>query len=171
MFFYGCNHPDNLSEPTKGEVQNSYSAELFALLLAVERTTTPIHYVADNFSVISQAETFAEIHNSDVAADRWTDYSCAWMWIRVVKRIKEKPKGYFLFTWQKAHVKETYPHLIEDGIYSQREADWNDEADKLAGAASEQHKGVSLITKAASERSVLAQIVHSMYLEFWEERL
>ena len=36
--FFGPQHPGNLAEATPGDVQNSYAAELYAALIAIENT-------------------------------------------------------------------------------------------------------------------------------------
>ena len=170
--FYGHEHPSNLAEPTMGEVQNSYTAELYALLMAVEKTSTPMHYVADNRAVVEQAEGIAEDKRLARKADLEVLKSgCSWMWKRVALRVAAKPRGFFQFSWQKGHVKESFPELIEKGIYTQEQADWNDEADKLAAIGAERHKVDEGIVRGAGMRSNIAQAVHAMYVELWSERM
>ena len=169
--FYGINHPDNLAEPTIGELQSSYSAELFALLLATEKSAVPMHYVADNKAVIEQAEALAVSRAEGFAKEQADSLQCGWMWERVASRIRDKPAVFFLYTWQRSHVKEKHLELVEAGIYSQQEADWNDEADRLADMGAEKNAMHPRVLKAAWDRTLIAKLTHRMYLGLWTERV
>jgi hypothetical protein len=89
----------------------------------------------------------------------------------VALRVAAKPRGFFQFSWQKGHVKESFPELIERGIYSKEQAEWNDEADKIAAIGAERHKVDDGIVKVAGMRCNVAQAVHAMYVELWDERM
>ena len=139
--YFGPDHPANLSTPVPGDSHTSYSAELWAALQAVEVTDTALHYTCDNKAVAEQAEKLVNIDLNQ--KPDFTHWKCGWMWNRVWDIICTRPRGYFTFSWQKGHVKERHPELVEQGVYSQKEADWNDEADKLAEQAAEK-EGIPL---------------------------
>ena len=56
-------------------------------------------------------------------------------WIRFQTCVQQKPSGFFVVTWMPSHIREKHPQLLEDGIFIEKEVDWNDSADELASKA------------------------------------
>ena len=87
------------------------------------------------------------------------------------QNLRETERFFVAFTWQKGHVIDKFPQLIENGTYTVKEAEWHDQADKLAEQASESANIYHNLIVKASERALLAKLTHRMYLDIWEVRI
>ena len=129
--YFGPGHHLNFALPLPGLEHNSFVAETFALVVCCCLTMVPLWITSDNKPVVQFAQ---QILLDPHLVIPWC-VSARSFWIRFQTCVQQKPSGFFVVTWMPSHIREKHPQLLEDGIFTEKEVDWNDSADELASKA------------------------------------
>ena len=163
---YGIGHPDNVAGELPGELQISYIAELFALLVCMQQAIERTWITLDNLAVVQQAHNLT--HHPD---EEFTAHIAIELWEQVVIQKKQRPPGFFCVTWQKGHIKQDFPEYLEQNIVTEQEVELQDLADINAGNVADAIDTPVEMYTQADQRKTLAQLVQHMQVSLWQTRI
>ena len=145
--FFGPNHPNNITAPLKGPSQTSYRAELRAILAAIRTCPHPLWITTDCMAVKDTAQAIIDgLPLPKGVCDRD-------LWDHLIPLLRGRDN--IRISWIKAHLDpDIAEHYVLAGVFTSREVEANEAADKAAKQAASTYLSNIDIIRSFEERVV-----------------
>ena len=160
-FFYASGHALNVALRLPGRTQTNQRAELFAVVVAVERDLRRLDIRSDSKYVVDGANEL--LNGGTVAKTR--DHRDLWSRLRTA--LRSAGRGTVSVSWVKGHAKQVD---VVRGRITQADLVGNHGADALAVAGAFQHMVPGQVAQEALRRQTLAIATHRMMVRIIAER-
>ena len=160
--FYGFGDSRNTAGVLHGVDQTPYRAELRGALAALEQADVPTWVTLDNEAVVTTASIICRGYK--VKLDKMSSRD---LWERLERAVQRHPPGYFVISWIKGHI-DQHPEYVNEGKFTQREADWHIECDRLASEKSNSHQIHDIAYQGAILRIKISLLTQTMFFKIWK---
>ena len=141
--------------------QDSYRAELSAVLHALSTIDEKIHIVSDCRSIVNRLCAM----QLKVDVNKGEDED---LWDLVETELKRRPNDHIAVTWIKSHVDDLLANQLDTlGIFTKEQIAANEKADELAKQGAASHHSPHQRHAAAADRVVLATLMQRLHAEVW----